>query len=426
MNKLAANPLWNLAYDTIKQLETEQGILASSKEEIYGCVFGRDSLISCLKMLRAYRKKKDKYFLTLVRKILLNLCALQGKEFNIESGEEPGKCIHEHRPNNHEHLTAHLTDPWYVYPDNTMKNYDSVDSTPLFLIAAYRYYQVSKDSAFIEEIMPHIKLALEWVNNNVDKNDLGFVNYSFHKGRKFGGLKTQSWMDSVESVFFEEKEEQPVYPIAPVEAQAYTYLALTLWASYFKEEEYGAGLNERAVALKARFNDKFLVHDQKGFYLAFALDGKGRQLTSPRSSMGHCLWAASHRGVDGKTNSILEKKYVKDVVSRLLSDELFERRAGIRTLSKESRCYDPNSYHNGSIWPHDTSMVIEGLQNYGYIKEAKEVREAMLSAITHFKTPIELFVSHNQILCEYLSPQGQEACKKQAWSAASILKEALF
>jgi len=97
--------LWNLGFETIKELETELGILASGKEEIFGCIFGRDSLITALKLLRVYEHTKDQYFAQLVRKILLNIASLQGSQINIESGEEPGKIIHEFRPNNHDHLT---------------------------------------------------------------------------------------------------------------------------------------------------------------------------------------------------------------------------------------------------------------------------------------------------------------------------------
>src|SRR3954471_20144884 len=96
------NPLWHLGMKTLRELETERGILASSKNEIYGCIFGRDSLISALKLLRAYEKTGDPYFLGLTKKIILNLSYLQGSEVNIESGEEPGKIIHEYRPDNHD------------------------------------------------------------------------------------------------------------------------------------------------------------------------------------------------------------------------------------------------------------------------------------------------------------------------------------
>jgi len=161
--------LWNLGFDTIKELETDLGILASGKEEIYGCIFGRDSLITSLKLLRVYENTHDEYFAKLVRKILATLSDLQGKNINIESGEEPGKCIHEYRPNNHEHLTKRLEKPWFVYGDNIMRNYDSVDSTPLFLIACYRYFQLTNDQSFIDEYEKNIQQALTDIQTNAEK-----------------------------------------------------------------------------------------------------------------------------------------------------------------------------------------------------------------------------------------------------------------
>ena len=138
--------------------------------------------------------------------------------------------------------------------------------------------------------------------------------------------------------------------------------------------------------------------------------------------MGHCLWAALDPETDGVSGCILEMKFVPLIAKRILSPDLFEPRAGIRTLSNTSRKYSPHSYHNGSIWPHDTSMVCEGLKNFGFIAEAHLVRTALLSAISHFKTAIELFAFIEDYE-EYQSPHGQAACRNQAWSAASILKD---
>src|SRR3989344_3636359 len=137
--------------------------------------------------------------------------------------------------------------------------------------------------------MPAVRAALNWLK----KFDGGFVTYSFHPGRRHGGLKVQSWMDSEESLFFEESEERPEYPIAPVEVQAYAWAALRAW-----------GEDERAAALKKKFNERFVLSGPKSLSLAFAIDGAGRKLTVPRSSMGHVLWAASQR------ECVLEQKYV--------------------------------------------------------------------------------------------------------------------
>lgn len=374
-----------------------------------------------MKLLSASKKTRQEYLLTLVKKILLNLSYLQGKEINIESGEEPGKCIHEFRPANHEHLTKALAEPWYVYPDNIMRNYDTVDATPLFLIAVYEYIQVSGDKNFAKQIMPAVDRALGWIFEYGDSNNDGFIDYRFHPDRKFGGLRTQSWMDSSESLFHE-NGELPIYPIAPVEVQAYTYTALRAWSSYFKIRRpvKSTLLARRASNLKKIFNQKFVTAGANTFNLAFAIDGNGQPLITGRSSIGHCLWAAL-KDKKGNIDCIIQDEYIPQLAKRLLMPDIFEPEAGIRTLSSDSRCFDPNSYHNGSIWPHDTGIVAEGLEKFGFMEEAEQVREALIKAYDHFQTPIELFVFSEGSFREYQSPTGQLACKKQAWSAASLV-----
>jgi glycogen debranching enzyme len=430
MDKNFAHPnietdsLWNVGFETIKELEMDNGILASGREEIFGCIFGRDSLITSLKLLKVYEQTEDPYFLSLVKKIINNLALLQGKEINIESGEEPGKCIHEYRQNNHEHLTKKLDMPWYVYPDATMRNYDSVDSTPLFLIACYRYLQASNDTGFIEEVLPNIKSALVWIKEYSDRNNDGLVDYGFNQDRKFGGLTTQSWMDSAESVFHEDGTTV-AHPIAPVEAQSYTFLALRLWSEYFRAQDafYAEELYAQASRLKQLFNAMFVTEDKYGMILAAGIDGAGKLMMSARSSMGHCLWASLEYEKDGISESIVADEYIPHIVKRLMMSDLFESKAGIRTLSMHSSHYASNSYHNGSIWPHDTSMIAEGFEIFGFHSEAQTIRGALLHALLHFNTPIELFVYDGDAYGEYRSSHGQEACKKQAWSAASLLKD---
>ncbi|MDE1925107.1 MAG: hypothetical protein KGH79_02920 [Patescibacteria group bacterium] len=444
MSPQARKQLWDLGLGSIKELETDQGILASGRDEAYGCIFGRDSLITSLKLLEAFEQTGSKYFLELTRKILLNLAALQGKEVNIESGEEPGKMIHEFRPTGHERLTQAQENRWYLYPDNIMRNYDSVDSTPLFLMAAHEQYRLSRDEVFMKDVLPSVRAALDWLLNYADTNGDGFIDYEFKTQRKFGGLKSQSWMDSTESVFFENYDERPSYPIAPVEAQGYAYAALRAWADYFAASDrlLSQTLTDRAGVLKEKFNDAFVLHGRRDtISLAFAIDGKHRPLTSARSSMGHVLWTVhwesasdlsserraplagggTERIAGATPDSILDEKYISSIVARLLQPDLYVRSAGIRTLSSRSKRFDPNSYHNGSIWPHDTTIVSHGLENFGYTAEAKQVRNSILKAYAHFETPIELFTYAHHKFGQYLSPQGQGACKQQAWSAAALL-----
>lgn len=398
--------LRELGFQTIKELETERGILASGRQEAYGCIFGRDSLITGIKLLRVYKKTGDDYLLTVVRKVLTNLVELQGKEINIESGEEPGKCIHEYRPDGHEHLTRLATPPWFVYGDGVMRNYDSVDATPLLLISLHEYYLLSRDENFLAQVRQAVELALDWILIYGDTNGDGLIDYRFHSERRGGGLVTQSWMDSRESLFHDDGREVK-YPIAPIEVQAYAWSALSRW-----------GREEEAQQLKRRFNEKFVIKKGRGLAFAFAVDGAGAPMTAGRSSIGHLLWAA-YQG-----EAILSPEHISVLVKRLLRSDLFEPRAGVRTLSTSSDHFAPNSYHNGSIWPHDNSMIAEGLENFGYERQARRVRRALLRAYLHFRTPVELFMFDGEVK-EYCSPSGHTACQKQAWSAAALLRETM-
>jgi glycogen debranching enzyme len=422
MSPKVRKELWQLGLQSIESLEVPEGILASGRDEVYGCIFGRDSLITALMLLRAHEGNThnvldNRYFLGLVRKILDNLSQLQGTLHNIESGEEPGKMIHELRPNNHERLTQAAVNPWYVYPDSVMRNYDSVDSTLLYLMAMHAYLRTSGDTAFVESHLPHIRAALDWIRDYGDSNHDNFIDYRWQTLRTFGGLRTQSWMDSEESVFFEVSTEKPHYPIAPVEAQAYAWSALRAWSHYFAdtEPELAQTLRIQADTLKARFNAVFVLRRQGRVTVAAGIDGRGRALTSARSSMGHCLFA--NWQVEGTpVECILDAAVVPSVVARLMAPDLFVPGAGIRTLSSRSRKFEPHTYHNGTIWPHDTVMVAMGMADFGYKDEALRINEALLKAYAHFSTPIELFVYTRRKFADY-----QGACRTQAWSAAALL-----
>lgn len=416
--------LWELGLKSIRELETNEGILASSRNEAYGCIFGRDSLITVLKLLRIYERTREEYFLRVTEKVLRTLGNLQGRSHQIESGEQPGKIIHEFRPDNHAHLTSLAESPWFIYPTGEMRNYDSVDSTPLFLIAVGEYMRLSSDRAFATSLLPNVRQALMWLMDWGDSNGDAFIDYSLHPERTFGGLSVQSWMDSTESVFYEDTPERPPYPIAPVEVQAYAWVALKTWGDYFsaltneEDKANGARYLSRAKKLKIRFNQAFVLAGPRSASLAFAIDGRGQALTAARSTMGHVLWATY------KGESILDAQFVPHIRNRLLSRDMFVPQAGIRTLSKLSKHYDPLSYHNGSIWPHDTAILAEGLENFGYTQDAERVRAALRQAYSYFKTPIELF-GYARGFKEYAHANGTGgACRIQAWSAAALLSVA--
>lgn len=416
--------LWDMGLSTIKELETDAGILASGRDEAYGCIFGRDSLITVHKLLQVYDAAGDEYFLRLAKKVLVTLASLQGKEANIESGEEPGKCIHEFRPTGHEHLTSLPVRPWFVYPDKALRNYDSVDSTPLYLIVLHDTLARSADDPeFAAKMLPSAKAALDWLLMFGDSNGDGFIDYRFHPDRKFGGLETQSWMDSSESVFHEDGAAV-AYPVAPVEVQAYAWLALKLWSRELSDADpaFSGVLEGKMAVLRAKFERHFLAMRGGVLEVACGIDGNGKKLESVRSSMGHLLWA-SVLDAFGVAECILDPSVIPALVDRLMKPDLFEPEAGLRTLSSGSHRFDPQSYHNGSIWPHDNSMIIEGLSKFGYHEEAAKMRRAILSAFEHFRAPIELYAFSEGSYREYLSPSGRGSCKKQAWSAAAILRE---
>jgi len=413
--------LWEMGLKSIRELETSEGILASSRSEAYGCIFGRDSLITSLALLKIYERTGDEYFLALTEKILRTLANLQGRSHQIESGEQPGKIIHEFRPDNHEHLTQLSQSPWFIYPTGEMRNYDSVDSTPLFLMAAAEFARLTHDPSAAVSLLPNVRQALLWILNWGDSNGDMFLDYQLHPERTFGGLSVQSWMDSTESVFYEDSPERPPYPLAPVEVQAYAWVALCRWSEYFlalkhmEDKALGATYAARAEVLRQKFNEEFVIQGPRAASLAYAIDGKGQKLASARSTMGHVLWATHHG------ESILHKEYVPHIRNRLMARDMFVPQAGVRTLSRLSKHYDPVSYHNGSIWPHDTAILAQGLENFGYTEDAKRLRQALRHAYDHFKTPIELF-GYNRGFREYAPPEGAEgACRIQAWSAAALL-----
>ena len=259
--------------------------------------------------------------------------------------------------------------------------------------------------------------ALAWVLQAFEENQDGFVGYKVHAERTSGGLRVQSWMDSSESLFFEDRDEEPSYSIAPVEVQAYAYRALSVWHLLLQEDEPDLArlLLSSARNLREHFYEHFMLPNGTP---AFALDGQSRMLPSARSTMGHCLWMGARD--EGIYYSLFAPEDVGRVVTRLMQPDLFEPDAGIRTLSKKSLHFKANSYHNGSIWPHDNALIALGMRDAGFEKEAGEVRDAVLSAYAHFEIPLELFV-YDAGLKEYKSETGQGACKTQAWSAAGLL-----
>lgn len=410
-------------YQSLLGLATEEGINASGKDEIYGCIFGRDSALTILKILKVHQKLPSDELLNVCRRALLTLCNLQGKEVNIESGEEPGKFIHEFRKERYEHLINHPVKPWYLYPDGIMRNYDSIDSTPLALIAIYKYWETTADNDFLAAALPSVEAGLNWVLAFGDSNKDGLVDYSFAEDRKHGGLVVQSWTDSHESMR-RPNGLFPSYPIAPVEAQGYAWLALKLWSHFFeyRSPAFAQSLNAQADLAKKAFNRIFIFVDGNHYFAGQAVDGTKTLIKTITGNPLICLWA-SDKSRD-KTECIIENNLLENVVARAFQADLFDPEAGIRTMSRFSPTFNPNrdSYHNGSFWPVLNGLATEGLENFGFKKEAGLLRQASLKPIYHFKSPIELYIRDEAgNFLEYTCSTGQVGCRVQAWSAAAAL-----
>lgn len=406
-------------YQNLLDLATADGINASGKDEIYGCIFGRDSALTILKLLKTHSKNPSPQLLEICRKALLTLTRLQGKEFNPESGEEPGKFIHEYRKNNFDHLIA-LN--WFVYPDGLLRNYDSIDSTPLGLIAIYRYYELTQDSDFLIEALPAVERGLNWIITFGDKDKDFLIEYEIPKERKHAGLMVHSWTDSHESLL-NPRNEMPEYPIAPVEAQSYAWLAVKLWGDFYASHsvDFSRKLTTRADQIKEQFNKLFILKDHGCYYGAQALDGVKNQIGTITGNPLIALWATYDD--NGKKECIISEEYLLDFVKRGFMADLFDYGAGIRTMSMKSKTFDPStdSYHNGSFWPVLNGLIHEGLEKWGFTPEADALKSASMKAIEYFGSPIELYIrSSDGNYQEYRnSKSGQVGCRIQAWSAAA-------
>lgn len=425
--------LRKLAYQSLLDLSTDDGINASGRDEIYGCIFGRDSALTILKILRAHSLKPSLELLEISRRSLLRLTTLQGKEFNIESGEEPGKFIHEFRKDRYqyEHL-LNLEKPWYIYPDLTLRNYDSIDSTPLTLIALYKYYQIIQDGEFLMQVLPSVEAGLNWIITFGDRDKDSLIEYELPKERVHGGLVVQSWTDSHESLRRADGSF-PQYPIAPVEAQGYAWLALKLWSDFYKQSsnssnyrsanyKFAKKLLLQAEKMKKTFNRLFIYREGGRYFASQALDGDKNQIKTVTGNSLILLWATYFNGKDKE--SIIDDKYVKDLVDRSFEDDLFDKDGGIRTMSSKAETFNSkeDSYHNGSFWPILNGLIHEGLINWNFKKQAQMLHLATLKPMLFFNSPIELYVKTETGYCEFKSSHGQVGCRVQAWSAATLLE----
>jgi glycogen debranching enzyme len=328
---------------------------------------------------------------------LQTLADRQGAVVDPISEEEPGKILHEVRLDVSSSLALGGKSIYY----------GSIDATPLFVVilGSVSRWGFARDT--IAALLPHADRALDWIRDYGDRDGDGFVEYQRLNDR---GLINQGWKDSWDGINFADGTlAEP--PIALCEVQAYVYDAYMAraWIAYdMGDASLAAELAERAAELKARFNEKFWMSD-RGYY-AIALDGRKRQVDACASNMGHCLWVG-----------LVDDDKAAQVAERLMSPEMFSG-WGIRTLATDMGAYNPASYHNGSVWPHDNAVIAAGLMRYGFVEEAQRISTALFEAAEHSEGRLpELFCGFSRE--QYGEPVPYPtACSPQAWAATTPIQ----
>jgi glycogen debranching enzyme len=354
----------------------------------YNTAFGRDGIITALQTLWLAPQ--------LSRDVLKFLSAYQATDMDHASDAEPGKIFHEIRGGE---MSALGEVPFKKY-------YGTIDSTPLYLVLAGEYYERTADFDTIKSIWPNILAAIDWINNYGDQDGDGFVEYN-HKAEK--GLTNQAWKDSFDAVFYDNGILADP-PLALCEVQGYVYAAKVQAAKLmelFGNKDRAAQLAEEANTLKVAFNKQFWDEELSCYVLA--LDGQKRPCRVKSSNAGQVLFTG-----------IAYPEMAAELVNTLMQPDMFNG-WGIRTISVNELRYNPMSYHNGSVWPHDVSLIAAGFAKYGYHDEVAKLATGLFDAslFLHLQRLPELF-------CGFERRKGEAptsypvACSPQAWSVATV------
>ncbi|OAQ20243.1 amylo-alpha-1,6-glucosidase [Thermosulfurimonas dismutans] len=353
----------------------------------FNTVFGRDGLIVGLQTLW--------FNPDIARGVLEVLARTQAQEKDPARDAEPGKILHEMRFGE---MAATGEVPFGRY-------YGSVDATPLFIILAGAYYERTQDLEFIRKLWPHLELALHWIEDYGDQDRDGLVEYAPSEE----GLVNKGWKDSHDSVFHRDGRF-PEPPIALVEVQGYVYrayLEMAKLARALGKHDLVLPLLSKAETMRNRIKERFW--DEDSGFLALALDGRKAPCWVKTSNPGHLFFAEA-----------LREEEAQRLVEGLFAPDMFSG-WGIRTVSRKEVLYNPVSYHNGSVWPHDNALIAEGLARYGFKDHLERVFKGLFEAshyFPHHRLP-ELFCGFTRRAGEGPVPYPV-ACSPQAWSSGVI------
>ncbi|MGW0504165.1 amylo-alpha-1,6-glucosidase [Micromonospora sp. NPDC003241] len=353
-------------------------------------MFGRDSILTCLQTLP--------FTPELSATTLRILGALQGTRCDDFREEDPGRILHEMR---YGESAAFEEQPHSPY-------YGSVDATPLFVVLLDEYERWSGDAALVKELEQECRRAFRWMDEYADLVGNGYIWYE--RRNTDTGLENQCWKDSWDSISYADGSLPP-FPRATCEVQGYAYDAkmrgARLAREFWDDPGFADQLEREAAALKERFNRDWWVDD--GGYYALALDPDGRQCDVLTSNIGHLLWSG-----------IVDEDRAEQVAHHLVGPRLFSG-WGVRTLAEGEVRYNPIGYHNGTVWPFDTSFCAWGLRRYGFAEEAAVIANGILDAARYFDGRLpEAFGGYQREQTKF-PVEYPTACSPQAWSTGAPL-----